>query len=118
MHEGQRSFASSLPLRIYEKARPSHSIFYGQMVILRVERQRLTRSWKMFSFMASQAIALSQAKQEANTAPAATGQPRAAQSTRKGFWSRLFEAMVDSRMRRAEIELRYHRGLHEKSSSK
>jgi hypothetical protein len=87
------------------------------MVMLSVERQRLTRSWNMLSLMASQAIALSQAKREENTAPA-TGQQRAAQSTRRGFWSRLFEAMVDSRMRRAEIELRYHRGLHEKSSSK
>ena len=71
----------------------------------------------MLSFMASQAIALSQAKQEANTAPA-TGQQRAAQRTGKGFFSRLFDAMVDARMRRAEIELRYHRGLHEESSSK
>ena len=65
----------------------------------------------MFSFMASQAIALSQAQQEANTAPA-TSQQCAAQSTRQGFWSRL------ARMRRAEIELRNHRDLHEESANK
>jgi hypothetical protein len=117
MHGSRRS-PFTYPLRIYANAGPPISIFYAEMVMLSVERQRLTRSWNMLSFMASQAIALSQVKQEANTAPAATGQPRAAQSTRKGFWSRLFEAMVDSRMRRAEIELRYHRGLHEESSSK
>ena len=71
----------------------------------------------MFSFMASQAIALSQAKQEANTAPA-TGQQHIVQHASKGFFSRLLDGMVDARMRRAEVELRYHRGLHEESSSK
>ena len=57
----------------------------------------------MFSFMASQAIALSQAKQEANTAPA-TGQRTHVQHARKGFFSRLLDGMVEARMRRAEIE--------------
>ena len=71
----------------------------------------------MLSFMASQAIALSQAKQKASAAPA-TGRQSAAQRTSKGFFSRLLDAMVDARMRRAEVELRYHRGLHEESSSK
>ena len=116
MHASRRS-PFAYPLRIYEKAYPTLSIFYGQMVILRVEHQRLTRSWNMLSFMASQSIALSQVKQEANTAPA-TGQQRIAQRTSKGFFSRLLDAMVDARLRRAEIELRYHRGLHEESSSK
>jgi hypothetical protein len=71
----------------------------------------------MFSFMASQALALSQAKQEPNKSPA-RGQQGIAQPARKGFWSRLHEAMIDSRRRRAEIELRYYRGLHEESSNK
>jgi hypothetical protein len=116
MHGGWRS-PFYLPLRIYEKAGPPISIFYAEMVMLSVERQRLTRSWNMLSFMASQAIALSQTKQEANTAPA-TGRQRIVQRAGKGFFSRLLDAMVDARMRRAEIELRYHRGLHEESSSK
>lgn len=71
----------------------------------------------MFSFMASQAIALSQAKQEARPTPAA-GEERIAQRSGKGFWSRLFAAMIDSRRRRGEIELRNYRGLHEESVNK
>jgi hypothetical protein len=68
----------------------------------------------MFSFMASQAIALSQAKQEPSKSPA-RGQQGIAQPARKGFWSRVLDAMVNSRARRAQMEIRYHRGLHEES---
>ena len=71
----------------------------------------------MFSFMASQAVALSQAKQNASKAPA-SGKQSAAPRTGKGFFSRLFDAMANARMRRAEVELRYHRGLHEESPKK
>ena len=72
----------------------------------------------MFSFMASQAIALSQAKQEASKAPASRPTACCATHRAKASCRALFDAMVDSRMRRAEIELRYYRGLHEESSNK
>ena len=70
----------------------------------------------MLSFVTSHAVALSQVKHDPNKSSAR--QQKAARSTGKGFWSRLFEAMVDARMRRAEIELRYHRGLHEDTANK
>jgi hypothetical protein len=68
----------------------------------------------MLSFVTSQAMALSQVKHDPNNSSA----QKAARRTGKGFWSRLFEAMVDARMRRAAIELRYHRGLHEERANK
>jgi hypothetical protein len=70
----------------------------------------------MLSFVTSQAMALSQVKHDPNNSSAR--QQKVARRTGKGFWSRLFEAMVDARMRRAAIELRYHRGLHEERANK
>ena len=70
----------------------------------------------MFSFMASQAIALSQAKQRQQARLRASGQQSAAPRTGKGFFARLFDALVESRMRRAGIELQRHRGLRGESA--
>ena len=66
----------------------------------------------MLPFVTTQAVALRQGKQRPNKTPV-LGQNIAAPSARKGFWSRVFQAMIDARMRQADIELRYHRGLHE-----
>ena len=71
----------------------------------------------MLPFMTSQAIALSQVKREPNKS-AASGRQSAARPTGKGFWSRLARAMIDSRRRRGEIELRHYRGSHEDSPDK
>ena len=71
----------------------------------------------MLPFVTSQAIALSQAKKKPEKSPASR-QQKAAPRARKGFFSRLFEAMVDARMRQAEVELRYHRGWHEETPKK
>jgi hypothetical protein len=66
----------------------------------------------MLPFVTSQAIALSQSKQRPNNSQPNTQQDKAPR-TGRGFFSRLFEAMVNARMRQAEAELRYHHGWHE-----
>jgi hypothetical protein len=70
----------------------------------------------MLPFVASQAVALSQAQQEASKSPA-NGQRSTTPRIGKGFWSRFLEAMIESRSRRADIELRNYRGLHERDSN-
>jgi hypothetical protein len=65
----------------------------------------------MFSFMASQAIALSQTKQNVSK-PRATKRPRRLARKRlfsERLFSRVFDALVEARMRRAEIEIEHHR---------
>ena len=64
----------------------------------------------MLPFVTSHAIALSQAKQKPGKSPASS-QQSAAPRTGKGFFSRLFDAMVDARMRQAKIELARYRRL-------
>lgn len=61
----------------------------------------------MLSFVTSHAVALSQVKHDPNNASAR--QQKAARSTGKGFWSRLFNALFEARMRQAEIEIEHHR---------
>ena len=58
----------------------------------------------MLPFVASQAIALSRVKQESDKSPA-DRQHTATLRSGKGFFSRLFDAMAESRRRRAEIEV-------------
>jgi hypothetical protein len=64
----------------------------------------------MLSFMTSQAIALSQAKK-------VESEPRAPKCVkhrrRKGFFSSVFDVLVEARMRRAEIEIEHHRRFYE-----
>jgi hypothetical protein len=64
----------------------------------------------MFSFMATQAVALSRAKPVASEAAAPE---RADQRARKGMLSNVFDALVEARMRRAEIEIEHHRRFYE-----
>jgi hypothetical protein len=69
----------------------------------------------MFSFMASQAIALSQVKKrDPNKLPESVDQ-NLAPSTGGGFWFRLGRRMLHLRRRRAGIELPSGRDLHEKT---
>jgi hypothetical protein len=68
------------------------------------------RSWKMLSFMTSQAIALSQPKKAASEPRM---HARAEHRRRKGFFSSVFDALVVTRMRRAEIEIEHHRRFYE-----
>jgi hypothetical protein len=64
----------------------------------------------MFSLMASQATALSQVKQDASK-PAAP--ERTAPRKRKGVVASVFDALVEARVRRAEIEIEHHRRFYE-----
>jgi hypothetical protein len=64
----------------------------------------------MFSFMASQAVALSQINRDASK-PAA--RERTARRRRKGIVASVFDALVETRMRRAEIEIEHHRRFYE-----
>ncbi len=76
-----------------------------------LERQRSAqRSWKMLPFVASQAVALSQAKREASKAGRRTAKG-AAPRTGKGFFSMLFDALVESRKRQAAMEIQRQRRL-------
>ena len=68
----------------------------------------------MFSFTASQAMALTKGKQmpRSQTQPDdASNQFRS--SNRKRFLSRVFDTLVETRMRRAEMEVEHHRRFHE-----
>ena len=88
-HEGRRSACHHL-FRTYAKVRvPSLSILYAVMEILKLMgcRQIDERSWKMSPFVASQAVALSQARREASKA-SANGRQNATPRTGKGFFSR------------------------------
>jgi hypothetical protein len=80
------------------------------MEILRGTPTIHPRSWKMLSFMTSQAIALSQAKKAASEPKAPA---RADRRRRKGILSSVFDALVEARMRRAEIEIEHHRRFYE-----
>jgi hypothetical protein len=64
----------------------------------------------MLSFVTSQAIALSQAKKAASEPKAPA---RADRRRRKGILSSVFDALVEARMRRAEIEIEHHRRFYE-----
>jgi hypothetical protein len=66
----------------------------------------------MFPFPASQAIALKQAMQKsANTAPRGADANPPVQSVRKGLFRRILDAFVESRRRKAELEIATHRRL-------
>jgi hypothetical protein len=66
------------------------------------------RSWKMLPkmlpFVASQAVAVSQAKRDASKA-LANGQPSATRRTGKGFFATLLGALFESRKRQAIMEI-------------
>ena len=62
----------------------------------------------MLSFVASQAFALSKAKQKPSEA-SGNGQQSAAPQVRKGFLSRVFGALLEARMRRVDKEIERHR---------
>ena len=64
----------------------------------------------MLPFVASQAVALSRAKREASKPPA-NSQRSAAPRTGKGFFSMLFDALVESRKRQAAMEIERQRRL-------
>jgi hypothetical protein len=60
----------------------------------------------MLSFMASQAIAVSQANQTPSKPQAIK---RARRHPRTRLLSRVFDALVEARMLRAQIEIEHHR---------
>jgi hypothetical protein len=65
----------------------------------------------MLSFVTSQAIALSQAKQSSTT-PSDAGAKHTPR-TRKPLVRRFLDALFEARMRRAEIELEHHRRFYD-----
>ena len=60
----------------------------------------------MLSFVTSQAIAISQSKPRSPQRHDAVPSP---QPRRRRFLSRLFDALFEARLRRAEIEIEHHR---------
>jgi hypothetical protein len=58
----------------------------------------------MLPFVASQAVAVSQAKRDASRA-SANGQPNTTPRTGKGFFATLFGALFESRKRQAVMEI-------------
>ena len=58
----------------------------------------------MLPFVASHAVALSQAKRDASKA-SANGQPSATPPRGKGFFATLFGTLFESRKRQAEMEI-------------
>ena len=68
----------------------------------------------MFPFVASQAIALSQVKKKSN-APADSRVPH---RSRKNLFRKVVDALVQSRERRAEIEIERYRRLREATPQK
>jgi hypothetical protein len=67
----------------------------------------------MLPLVASQALALSRTKQDAGKR---RERKRAAHGTRKRLLSTVLDALVESRKRRAEIEIAYYRRMREESS--
>jgi hypothetical protein len=78
-------------------------------IILRASTDRYERSWIMLSLVKSQAVAISQLKQgqggalDGRRVPA----PEAA-----NLFVNVFDALVESRMRKAEIEIEAHRHMY------
>jgi len=65
---------------------------------------------KMLPFITSQAVALSKAKRGASKSPA-NGQQHTVPHTGKGFFSRVLDALVESRKRQAAMEIERQRRL-------
>lgn len=63
---------------------------------------------KMLPFVASQAVAVSQAKRDASKA-SANGQPSATRLTGKGFFATLLGALFEPRKRQAVMEIQRRR---------
>lgn len=68
----------------------------------------------MFSSVTSQAVVLSQAK----AVKAQYGGARLASRRRKRFFTRIVEALVESRIRKAELEVQYYRSMLEQGHKK
>jgi hypothetical protein len=67
----------------------------------------------MFPFVASQAIALKQAKRTpAKAAPGSGDASPRVRTARKGFFRRVLDALVDSRRRKADLEIEAQERLH------
>ena len=64
----------------------------------------------MLPFVASQAVAISQAKRDASKA-SANGRPSATPRTGKGFFSTLFDALFGFRKRQAVVGIQRQRRL-------
>jgi hypothetical protein len=68
------------------------------------------RSPKMFLFVASQAIALRQAKQgPAKSRPTGADTNPQPRSARKGVFRRILDGLVEARLRKADLEIAAHR---------
>ena len=101
-------------LAFMRKPAPSLSIFYAQMGIL--ARRTPTIHDEELEHVVLHDIASNGAEPgEAKRAskPASARAVRHPPQRRKGFFSSVFDALVDSRMRRAEIEIEHHRRFYE-----
>jgi hypothetical protein len=99
---------------VYAEAPSSLSILYAGIVMLEGDRRNFSKEFVMISLVTSQVMALSKGKQKPRSKTqrdAATNQVRS--RNRKHFLSRVFDALVETRMRRAEIEVEQHRRFYE-----
>jgi hypothetical protein len=68
----------------------------------------------MFPFVASQAIALRQATQKpVKAGPRRTGAAPPVRPAKKGRFRRILDALIESRRRKADLELDAHRRRHD-----
>jgi hypothetical protein len=80
------------------------------MRILEVYAMIRGRNPKMFPFVASQAIALRQAKQRpAVSRPTGADTNPEPRTARKGVLRRILDGLVESRLRKADLEIATHR---------
>jgi len=99
---------------VYAEAPSSLSILYAGIVMLKDDRRNFSKEFVMISLVTSQVMALSKGKQKPRSKTqrdAASSQVRS--RNRKHFLSRVFDSLVETRMRRAEIEVEHHRRFYE-----
>jgi hypothetical protein len=98
---------------VYAEAPSPLSILYAGIVMLEGDRRNFSKEFVMISHVTSQVMALSKGKQkprakaQRDAATNATSQVRS--RNRKHFLSRVFGALVETRMRRAEMKVEHHR---------
>jgi hypothetical protein len=99
---------------VYIEAPSPHSILYAWIVMLEGDRSTFIKELVMMSLATSHAMALRKGKQKARSkTPPDAASTQVRSSHRRRLLSRDFDALVETRMRRAEIEVEDHRRFYE-----